>query len=505
MHEGKERRTGPELAQLLPRRLIRVALTANAVGALFVALILFGFFFTDERGDLLHLDFAVWLFAGYLIAGVALVLKWSARRRAFLWGWLADGRPAEPGERDMVLREPLRAAAGAALLWSGAALVLGVVEAVEHSLHEGFDAALTVTLAGLTTSGITFLLAERVLRPAVARALAERPPEVSVGPGVEARLVVIWLLSSGVPLLAAGLLGAVALWLDEFTRAEIASVVLLLGIAGIVAGLGSARLVATSLGHSLANVRTALTRVRRGEFDARVEIDDGSEVGLLQAGFNEMAAGLGERERVRDLFGRHVGEEVARAALDRGTVMGGEARAVAALFVDIQGSTALAATRPPKEVVALLNRFFSVVVAVVDEHGGWVNKFEGDAALCVFGAPVEQPDYASHALAAARELHERLQREVPELTAGIGASAGPVVAGNVGSEKRYEYTVIGDPVNEAARLCDVAKTRAERVLVSGELLARASRAEAGRWRARGSTTLRGRSSATQLAEPIAGG
>ena len=125
---------------------------------------------------------------------------------------------------------------------------------------------------------------------------------------------------------------------------------------------------------------------------SRVAVSDGSEVGLLQAGFNRMVAGLEERERLRDLFGRQVGEDVARRALERGVELGGEERDVAVLFVDLVGSTQLAAERPPAEVVALLNAFFGAVVAVVGAHGGAVNKFEGDAALCVFGAPLARDD-----------------------------------------------------------------------------------------------------------------
>ena len=146
---------------------------------------------------------------------------------------------------------------------------------------------------------------------------------------------------------------------------------------------------------------------------------------------------------------------------------------MAVLFVDLVGSTALAARRPPTEVVALLNSFFAIVVEAAERHGGWVNKFEGDAALCVFGAPTATDDAAGDALAAARELRDRLAAELPELDAGIGVSAGRAVAGNIGAEERFEYTVIGDPVNEAARLCELAKKRPERVLASDAALERA--------------------------------
>ena len=222
---------------------------------------------------------------------------------------------------------------------------------------------------------------------------------------------------------------------------------------------------------------------------------------MLQAGFNRMAAGLEERERLRDLFGRHGGRDVAAAALDDEMSLGGEEREVAALFVDIVGSTTLPARLPPGEVVATLNRFFAIVVEVVEAHGGLVNKFEGDAALCVFGAPVARPSPAADGLRAARRLATRLAAEMSEVDFGIGVSAGVAVAGNVGAEERFEYTVIGDPVNEAARLCELAKARPERVLAAHRAVEAASPSETGRWKT-GESGRRGRDAETVLASPI---
>src|SRR5439155_17765442 len=173
---------------------------------------------------------------------------------------------------------------------------------------------------------------------------------------------------------------------------RLAASTLVLGVLALVVGLVAAWLSARSVADPLEEVRRALDDVRVGRDDIELRVYDGSEIGRLQAGFNQMVAGIRERERLRDLFGRQVGEDVAREALERGTELGGEARDVAALFVDLVGSTELAASREPHEVVELLNAFFRVVVAVVGRHGGFVNKFEGDAALCVFGAPLEHPD-----------------------------------------------------------------------------------------------------------------
>jgi adenylate cyclase len=249
-------------------------------------------------------------------------------------------------------------------------------------------------------------------------------------------------------------------------------------------------------------MRSAMARVEAGDSDVTVAVDDGGEVGLLQAGFNRMVAGLRERDVVRELFGRHVGEEVARSALDRGLDLGGELRDAGVLFVDVLGSTPFTATNDPRDVVERLNRFFGIVVEVVTVHGGWVNKFEGDAALCVFGAPTEHPDAPGAALAAGRELRRRLRDELDGLDAAIGLSAGTVVAGNIGAADRYEYTVIGDPVNEAARLTELAKASPSRLLASDAIVRRAGATEAGRWEFGEPVVLRGRSVPTRAAAPI---
>jgi adenylate cyclase len=207
---------------------------------------------------------------------------------------------------------------------------------------------------------------------------------------------------------------------------------------------------------------------------------------------------LAERERLRDLFSRHVGGDVARAVLDGEVAPDGEERQIAALFIDLVGTTSLASQRPPRHVVSLLNAFFRVVVDVVEAHGGVVNKFQGDAALCVFGAPLSRERPAGDALCAARELRLRLVTEVPAASFGIGVSAGRAIAGNVGSEARFEYTVIGDPVNEAARLCELAKTQQQGVVASQAALEQTGAPEAVWWCLGEPVTLRGRRAPTGL-------
>ena len=143
-----------------------------------------------------------------------------------------------------------------------------------------------------------------------------------------------------------------------------------------------------------------------------------------------------------------------------------------------------------------------MIVDEVDRHHGLLNKFEGDAALAVFGAPIELEFPEDEALAAARAIARRLRSEVPDMSAGIGVSAGQVVAGNVGAYERFEYTVIGDPVNEAARLSEESKSRPGQLLASGPAVEGATEGERRNWTFDGEVVLRGRDQPTRLATPV---
>jgi adenylate cyclase len=481
----------------------RAVIVANVVGTLVVFNVV-GFLLplvleTEERWRSGAINFAVIMV--FSSSALYLNLRYTRGFVAELQAWLAAGAdPTHPGYR-RALRAPLLAAQLTGAAWAVAAVFFGTFNVFLLSPGIGFGIAIVIALGGLSTAALLYLMAERGARRLTAATLAAGMPGRPVAPGVRARLLTTWVLATGLPLLAIVLL-AIGGWagsrasIDELSR----SVLFLCGVA-LVVGLVATLSVARSIAEPVAAVRHALGRVERGELDVDVPVDDGSEVGLLEAGFNRMAHGLRERERMRDLFGRHVGRDVARQALEAEIALGGETREVAALFVDLTGSTTLAAERPPEEVVALLNSFFAVVVEAVEAHAGLVNKFEGDAALAIFGAPVASEDPAGDALAAAREMAVRLREEVRDVEAGIGVSAGEAVAGNVGTVERFEYTVIGDPVNEAARLCDLAKSHEPRVLASEAAVDRAREEEARHWQLGESVQLRGRTAETKLAVP----
>jgi adenylate cyclase len=324
-----------------------------------------------------------------------------------------------------------------------------------------------------------------------------------VAPRVLTRLVGMWLLGSGLPCLAiAGLVLARSNgWIIQKTG-SVEMPILVVTLVAILIGLPVMIMTSRSISDPIGEVVDAMAEVERGRINTYVGVYERSEIGRLQSGFNRMVTGIAERDRLRDLFGRHVGADVARRAIEEGTSLSGDVREAAILFIDLVGSTTLAASRSPKEVAEVLNDFFRIVVDAVDERNGLINKFQGDAALAVFGAPLPADDAASAALATARSLRSQLRR-LPVVDFGIGVSAGPVFAGNIGAENRYEYTVVGDAVNEAARLADFAKALDPRIVCSAAAIDRADAAERQHWVAHGDTVLRGRSESTRIWTPAA--
>jgi adenylate cyclase len=176
------------------------------------------------------------------------------------------------------------------------------------------------------------------------------------------------------------------------------------------------------------------------------------------------------RDRITNLFGQHVSPQVVERLMAEGVGTGSDIRRVAVMFVDFRSFTAGARTRTPQEVVDRLDGAFAVLVDILDRHGGIVNKFLGDGFLALFGAPLEAPDPAHRAVAAAREMLEANSRINEEsswpLRIGIGIHLGEVVAGNIGSPRRKEYTVIGDTVNFASRLEALNKDFNSQFLIS---------------------------------------
>lgn len=424
-----------------------------------------------------------------------LVIRAVVRRRV---AWVLEGRVPTPREQRLTLRLPVLVGNLHLLDWALAATGFAAANSAVNPAFAG-TVLLAGALGGAITAGYSYLIAEFAMRPLSARALSTGPPPGRLlMPGVQTRVLFAWVLGSVVPVLGLMLVALTSLAGPDVPPTRFAVTVLSLGGVVLLVGPVVLQLATRATADPIRGLRAALEQVERGDLDVQVAVYDTSDVGQLQAGFNRMTAGLREREQLRDLFGRHVGDEVVEVALEGPVQLGGEVREVGVLMVDLVGSTRLAATRAPAEVVALLNRYFAVAVDVVSRHGGLVNQLQGDAALAVFGAPQDHPDPAGAALAAARDLVAQLAREVPEVQVGVGVSFGAVVAGNIGSERRLSYTVIGDPVNEAARLTELAKRLPARVAAAERAVLQAG---ARGWQRHEDVLLRGRTEPTPVMTP----
>jgi adenylate cyclase len=227
-------------------------------------------------------------------------------------------------------------------------------------------------------------------------------------------------------------------------------------------------LLADSVTAPLAMLTEATRRLGRGEFDVRVPVLTTDETGELASSFNQMAAGLAERERIREAFGTYVDQEVAEHILREGTDLAGEELEVTIMFIDVRDFTGFAERSSAPEVVATINRLFERAVPIIHDHRGHVDKFVGDGLLAVFGAPRRQQDHADQAFAAACEIAQAVKREFgDELEIGIGLNSGSVVAGNVGGAGRLEFSVIGDAVNVAARVEAATRKTGDTILLAG--------------------------------------
>lgn len=287
----------------------------------------------------------------------------------------------------------------------------------------------------------------------------------------------------------------------ELTPArELQSYILLISLAALVAASLVALVVARGISRPLQQLAQATRQVARGDYAQRLHLAQADEIGQLAGDFNHMTAGLAERDRVRDLLGKVVSPEIASQLLSTELQLGGEEREVTILFADLRDFTSLSEKMTPADLLALLNRYLDRMSVIVEKHGGVIDKYIGDAIMALYGAPVAEPDAAARALATAREmvdalaaLNEELAGEGrPPLAFGIGINTARVVAGNMGSKNRLNYSVIGDGVNLAARLETLTKDAGHgTTIIVSESTARAA-GERERLRALGRVTVKGR-------------
>ena len=287
---------------------------------------------------------------------------------------------------------------------------------------------------------------------------------------------------------------------------ELENYLVLISLAALAVATVAALWIARGVSQPVRVLAEHTRLVAAGDYTQRLDLRRADEFGQLAGAFNQMSAGLAERDRVRDLLGKVVSPEIAAQLLQSGVQLGGEERVVTILFSDLRDFTTLGEKLPPAEVLALLNRYLDRMSAVIEQHGGVIDKFIGDAIMALFGAPVTDADAADRALAAARGMTAALaefNRELaaegrPALVAGIGINTARVVAGNMGSKSRLNYTVIGDGVNLASRLETLTKESAHGAqIIASEATVRAAK-QPPPVRLLGSVTVKGRSEPVQI-------
>jgi|GEM_PF-1369933 len=346
------------------------------------------------------------------------------------------------------------------------------------SSHLKFAVGYWLLGAGILAQ-VEYLLFERALPPRPALSAEARLRE-----RLGRRLVEGYVIFTSVPVIV--LLLTLLRFIDELggDRQYVVETALL-----AVSFTGGAIAAAVAYGRSLRSdseqLLQAVRRVGSGDFQPAATTSRPDELSLVAAGINEMAGGLQLRERIREAFGRFVSPQVATEFIEKYAqqgkmgVLGGSRRDVVILFSDLRGFTRLSESLQPEVLIEVLNGYFQEMVGAIQQHGGLVDKFIGDAVLAVFGLPEGKGNPAVAAVSAGLEMRRRLEayntrlaERGIQLQSGIGIHAGEVVAGYLGSTDRVEFTVIGHNVNLASRIEGQAREPLPPLLFSDEVARR---------------------------------
>jgi adenylate cyclase len=249
---------------------------------------------------------------------------------------------------------------------------------------------------------------------------------------------------------------------------------------GMFISVVSTFMLARSVTRPVKKLSRGVEKIEQGNYDTQVDIRQKDEIGQLGQAFNNMARGLAEKEKVRNLLGKVVSPEIAEELMSKDLELGGEDREVTILFSDVRGFTTLCEGLQPQVILNLLNRYLTAISAVIEEHGGVVDKYIGDAVMALFGAPLQHDNDPARAIKTALGMCQALAAinqdfindGLPPIGIGIGINTDTVVAGNMGSMNRLNYTVIGDGVNLASRLEGLTKEYGVHIIVSDNTRAR---------------------------------
>ncbi len=218
----------------------------------------------------------------------------------------------------------------------------------------------------------------------------------------------------------------------------------------------------------------ASERIAQGDISSRLSVDSKDELGVLTRAFNSMSQGLQEREQLKGALGKFVNEEIANQALKGELSLGGQRNLATIFFSDIRGFTAISEKLDPEGVVEFLNEYMTIMVGIIHESGGVVDKFIGDAIMAIWGTPVSKGNDVERCLDATLKMRyslikfnrKRLAKKEFPILIGCGINTGDVLSGQIGSPERLEYTVIGDAVNTASRIEALCKPFAVDIIIT---------------------------------------
>jgi adenylate cyclase len=285
------------------------------------------------------------------------------------------------------------------------------------------------------------------------------------------------------------------------------TVMLILFGIGLFFSIISAIIIARSLSKPLEALTRTVKKITTGDYQQTKCLRRNDELGILSTAINQMSQGLQERDQVRNLLGKVVSPEIARELLSKEIELGGEERQATILFSDIRKFTQLCENREPKAILHLLNRYLSGMSDVIEQHNGVIDKYIGDAIMALFDVPVSKQDAPEQAVNAALKMVNALatlntallnEKALP-IRIGIGIHSGDVVAGNMGSENRLNYTVIGDSVNLASRLEGLTKYFGVTIIVSE---ATAKKCKSLSFKELGRVQVKGKKNAITIFEPL---
>jgi len=436
------------------------------------------------------------LAAVYLLRAAEPVRAWLGGRElaedAALQAWVAAARLPL-----LLLRRPSLYATGA--VGAGAAdMLLAVL--LELPVYEAvllFPASYLLYLSSTVLRYVALELGMRPLLEGIGESLPGASPPDSARVSLHRRLLAtVPMVTWGTALIVAGLLTDNTRDLDTIGLASVVAV-------GVTAAVSTwlSLVLADAVSAPIIDLRDATRRLGAGDLAVRAPVVSTDETGELAAAFNEMVAGLGERERLREAFGAFVDPALTERVLAEGTDLQGEEIEASVLFLDVRGFSDFAERAAARDVVACLNELYEAVVPVIQQHGGHANKFVGDGLLAVFGAPERHADHAARAVAAACDIAQLVSEGAGgELRVGLGVNSGRVVVGTIGGGGRRDFTVIGSPVNTAARVQAATRLTGDDILIT-ETTLRALGPHGDDFEERPSVPLKGKSATVRLYAP----